>query len=187
MRWARKRQGSVVHAWELGSGSEMELRLITDGVIRWETDERCHLFSMEAVNGAGETAMKGDFFKVDEADGRRFAYPNRRDWFLKHHRHLEGDAYEVVSEPLPIWTKDDPPCEPVDYLLRTGRLRLDPADASCYFNAVLWDAPLSAAEDVVIVFYSLERDAFGAFQNIEFNFVDRQFFERDYILCEGME
>lgn len=187
MRYAKKKEGKTIRAWELGVDSDMERQLQSEGVIRWKPDGSCLLFSKEAVNGLGEMAQKGDFFKVDEADSGRYAYPNRRDWFLEHHHPLGNGDYEVIAKPFPIWTKDDPPCEPMDFLLNTGRLRIDPTNPERYFNAVLWNAPLSAAEDAVIVFYSLERDACGALKDVEFNFVDRQFFERDYVICDGAE
>ncbi len=185
MRYAIKNKGKLVRAYELGTGTEMERLLIEEGAIRHEPDGSYRLFSQEAINGEGQTAQKGDFFKVDNVGGRHYPYPNKRDWFLERHIPLGGDCYEQRGFPVPIWTKDDPPCDAVDSLLRSGKLRIDPDDSGRYFNAVLWGAPLSAAEDAVIVFHRLERDENGSPVNISFNFVERSIFARDYTLCDA--
>ena len=85
MRYAVKNKGKFVRAYELGAGSEIEKLLIEEGAICAETSGRFHLFSQEAVNGEGQLADRGDFFKVDTVDGRHYPYPNKRDWFLKNH------------------------------------------------------------------------------------------------------
>lgn len=184
MRYAVKNKGCLVQAYELGAGREMERLLIEEGAIRREADGSYQLFSQEAANGEGQVARTGDFFKVDTVDGRRYPYPNKRDWFLERHTPLGGDRYEQRAVPVPIWTKDDPPCDAVDYLLRSGRLRIEPEDSAHYFNASLWGAPLSAAEDAVIVFHRLERNEDGTIRRLSFNFVERTVFERDYSLWE---
>ena len=185
MRYAVKNKGKFVRAYELGAGSEMEKLLIEEGAIREQADGSFRLFSQEAVNGEGQLADRGDFFKVDTVDGRHYPYPNRRDWFLENHTPLGEDLYEQRFSPMPIWTKDDPPCDVVDWLLASGRLRLNPQDSERYYNAVLWGSPLSAAEDAVIVFHKLKRDENGKPTNLSFNFVDRSIFEQDYTLCDA--
>ena len=186
MRYAVKNKGNLVRAYELGAGTEMERLLIEEGSIRREADGSSYrLFSQEAVNGEGQLARAGDFFKVDTVNGRHYPYPNRRDWFLERHIPLGGDRYEQRVVPVSIWTKDDPPCDAVDALLASGRLRIDPDDSGRYFNAVLWGTPLSAAEDAVIVFHKLERDKNGTIRQLSFNFVERQIFERDYTVCDA--
>lgn len=184
MRRAIKNKGKLVRAYELGAGTEIERLLIEEGAIRRNPDGSYRLFSKEAVNGEGQFAQKGDFFKVDTVDGRHYPYPNRRDWFLARHIPLGGDKFEQRVFPVPIWTRDDPPCDAVEALLASGRLRIDPDSKDSYYNAVLWGAPLSAAKDAVIVFHRLERDENGSPVNISFNFVERSIFERDYTLCD---
>lgn len=184
MRYAVKNKGNLIRAYELGTGSEMETLLIEESVICEEADGSFRLFSQEAVNGEGQFANKGDFFKVDNVDGRHYPYPNKRDWFLERHIPLGGDCYEQRVVPIPIWTKDDPPCDAVDYLLRSGRLRIDPEDRDHYFNAVLWGVPLSAAEDAVLVFHRLERREDRTISQLSFNFVERKTFDRDYTVCD---
>ena len=178
MRYAVKNKGNLVRAYELGTGSEMEKRLLAEGSIRVESDGSYRLFSQEAVNGEGQLAHKGDFFKVDIVGGRHYPYPNKREWFLEHHRPLGSDEYEQRVCPMPIWTRDDPPCDAIDYLLQTGRLQITPEG----FHAALWGAPLSAKNDAVIVFHRLKRRGDGSIAEIGFNFVDRQIFERDYTI-----
>jgi len=63
----------------LGDQSEMERMLIAKDMIR-VTSEGYELMSLEAVNGRGECAAAGAYFKVDVMpDGRHFAYPNRKE------------------------------------------------------------------------------------------------------------
>lgn len=183
MRYAMKNKGKLVYAYELGAGTEMERQLIEEGAIRREDDGTYRLFSIEAVNGEGQLAQKGDFFKVETAEGRHYPYPNKRDWFLARHIPLGGDRYEQRVLPVPIWEKGDPPCDAVDALLADGRLRLDPEHRERYYNAEIWGAPLSASEDAVLVFHRLERAGDGSIRSIGFNFVERRIFERDYTVC----
>ena len=185
MRYAIKNRGKLVCAYELGTGTEMEHLLIEEGAIRREPDGSYRLFSQEAVNGKGQTAQKGDFFKVDTVDGRHYPYPNKRAWFLERHIPIGGDSYEQLALPIPIWMKGDPPYDAVDVLLADGRLRIDADSKDSYYNAMLWGASLSAAEDAVIVFHRLERDENGSPVNISFNFVERSIFARDYTLCDA--
>lgn len=187
MRCAVKNKGNLVRAYELGAGTEMERLLIEEGAIRREADGSYRLFSQEAVNSEGQIAQKGDFFKVDTVDDRHYPYPNRRGWFLERHIPRGGDCYEQRVVPVPIWTKDDMPCDAVDFLLSSGKLRIDPEDRAHYFNAVLWGAPMSAAEDAVIVFHRLERNEDGMIRQLCFNFVEREIFDRDYTVCETGE
>lgn len=184
MRYAKKNNGKIVKAYELGANSEMEKILITEGTIRKAEDGSYTLFSQEAVNGQGEHAQSGDFFKVDEINGKHYPYPNNRIWFLKNHRHLNGDEYEQISIPVMIWERTDPMCEEIEYLLNSGRLIIDAEEKKHYYNAFIWGAMLSAADDAVVVLYSTARDEQGNISDVVFNFVDRKSFERDYdVLC----
>ena len=185
MRYAIKSKCKRLKAYELGAGSDMEKRLLREGVIRPTGDGRYLLFSKEAVNGVGEAAREGDFFKVDEIDDRRYAYPNDRTWFLEHHRHIEGDEYEQVNRPLPVWRVGDPMDEEIDYLVRTERLHIAPEDGAHCFRAFLWGAPLSAARDATVVFYRVDRDGQGRIADVDFGLVDRLSFEENYVFCDA--
>ena len=183
MRYAVKNKGKIVNAYCLGQDSEMEQLLIRLDRIRQLPDGGYELMSQEAKNGAGEQAEAGDYFKVDLVDGVYFPYPNSRAYFLKNHTHIEGDRYEQKVVPLAIWQWGDAPCDVVTYLLETGKLRLDHGDEERFFNAFLWGADLSAAQDATVVFYDIVRDASGAVKDVSFNFVVKEEFERSYTIC----
>lgn len=187
MNYAVKNKRKVVKAYCLGAASEMETFLLEQGAIRRRPTGEYELFSQEAVNGSGQIAQPGDFFKVDvkvdEAGNQRcFPYPNDRAYFLSHHRHLSGDDYEQINQPLAIWRATDEMCEEVQYLLETGKLILKPEDPERYFNAFLWGADLSAGKDATLIFYSVDRDESGAITDISFNFVAAAEFEANYTI-----
>lgn len=108
--------------------------MISQGKIR-RTQGDYELFSQEAVNGAGQQAHSGDFFKVD---GSGCPFPNEREWFLSHHRRLQGNYYEQLNEPLFIWQYGDPVSEELLYLLKNERLRLNSSDSKRCYEAFLW-------------------------------------------------
>lgn len=184
MKYAVKSKKKIVKAYPLGVGHPMEVALIEEGAIRLLPDGSYELFSQEAINGHGQIAQAGDFFKVDTIDGKHFPYPNGRDWFLENHVHLSGDEYEQINKPLLIWQSADETTEEIRWLVDTGRLTLKPEDPAHFFNAFLWGADLSAAADATLVFYSVDRDASGAIVDISFNFVAKPEFEASYSMVE---
>lgn len=184
MKYAVKSKRRIVKAYPLGAGHPMEALLIEEGAIRLLPDGTYALLSQEAINGAGQIARPGDYFKVDTIDGRHYPYPNEREFFLNNHTHLAGDEYEQVNRKLLVWQAGDDPIEELRWLVDTGRLTLKPQDPVRYFNAFLWGADLSAAADATLVFYSVERDGSGAITDISFNFVARAEFEDCYVLME---
>lgn len=180
MRYAVKLQGKLVEAYELGADSPVEAELIRRGAIH-KTETGYLLFSREAVNGQGQQAKRGDFFKVD---GGGYPYPNERAWFLGHHRHLEGDRYEQIPRPLAVWRVQDGENKLIRWLSEQGRIRIQEQDPVRYFNAHLWGADLSAARDATVVFYGVKCDGEGKIADVDFNFVAREEFERTYALCD---
>lgn len=171
----------VLFAYELGAGSEMEQNLIASGKIR-KTEDGYELFSQEAVNGKGQMACSGDFFKVD---GSGYPYPNARSWFLDHHIHVEGDTYRQVGTPVHIWKHGEPMNDVVQALLDSGRLRLNDDQPQRYYEAELWGTLENAPQDAILLFYSIERDENGAVtDDTQFNFVARDEFERDYRMAD---
>lgn len=186
MRYARKKR-TIVTAYQLGANTPMEEELVREGAIQRLPDGGYALFSQEAVHGIGELAQAGDYFKVDTVGARHYPYPNRQGDFETSHRHLQGDTYEQISEVLAVWQEGDDPCEEMDFLLASGRLTLHPEDEKRYFNAVLWDAPLSAPREAVIVFYRVERNSLGCITDVVFNFVGRREFEQGYILLSEQQ
>lgn len=181
MRYAKKKK-QIVHAWQLGAGSKKEAQLIAEGVIRKREDGSYELFSLEAVHGSGETAAAGDYFKIDEKDGKRYPFPNSKDYFESHHRHLEGDTYELITHPVGIWQSTDGPTPEVSYLVESGKLEIHEDDPGHYLNAELWGTRLSAAKDATIVFYGIDQAEDGTIRDVDFNFVSRPVFEASYDL-----
>lgn len=185
MKYAVKSKKKIVKAYPLGAGHPMEAALIEEGAIRRLPDGSYELFSQEAVNGHGQIAFPGDYFKVDTVDGRHFPYPNSREFFLSNHTCLQDDEYAQVNKPLLIWQAGDDPIEEVRWLVDTGRLTLRPQDPAHFFNAFLWNADLSAASDATLVLYSVDRDAQGVITDISFNFVAKAEFEDSYMVIDG--
>lgn len=183
MRWARKKN-TRVQAWQLGMNTQMEQKMVKEGKIRLREDGRYELFSQEATGEVGQIACAGDYFKVDPPG---YPYPNEKDMFEARHRHIEDDWYEQISEPVRIWTVEDPDCEEVLYLKGAGQLRIHFDDNNTYFSAKLWGTEETAARDAVIVFYNVVRDRSGAILMIDFNFVERGYFERTYEVLTDVE
>lgn len=185
MKYAVKSKKKIVTAYPLGQGHPMETALIEEGAIRLLPDGSYELFSQEAVNGHGQLARTGDYFKVDTVDGRHYPYPNDREYFLSNHTHLSGDEYEQRNKHLLIWQADEERSEEVRWLVDTGRLTLNPQEPDRFFNAFLWGADLSAAMDATLIFYSVDRDENGAITDISFNFVAKPEFDASYSLVQA--
>ena len=184
MKYAIKSKRKTVAAYCLGAGSAMETALIQLGRIVELGNGQYELFSQEATNGKGQIASSGDYFKVDLVDGQYYPYPNKRTYFLANHDHLEGDTYIQRIFPLAIWQVGDEITDAVQFLLDSGQLRLDPEHPQRYFNAFLWGADLSAAENATLVFYDITRTADGTVTGATFNFVACEEFRSSYVLCE---
>lgn len=180
MKKAIKNKGKVVKAYPLGANHPMEAALIAEGAIKHHDNGSYELFSQEAVNGIGQTAWPGDYFKVDTVDGKHYPYPNDKEWFNENHTHLSGDEYEQKNKPLQIWQVGDEMTEEVRWLVDNGKLTLKPEDPAHYFNAFLWGADLSAASDATLLFYGVTRDANGTITGIDFNFVAKHEFDANY-------
>ena len=180
MKLAQKKS-RVIKAYELGKGTQMEQNLIREGKII-ATGDKYFLFSLEATDGHGEEAACGDFFKVSYFNHELYPYPNAREFFLANHVHLGGDDYRQVTKPLSVWFKGDSFEEPeIKFLIDNGKLTLNQQDPERYFRAVLWGAPLTAAEDAVLVCYKVERDG-NKIINVDWGLVNRAIFDRDYDL-----
>ena len=110
--YAIKNKKKLVHAYRLGYGSAMEQLLLQEGAIRRLPDGSYELFSKEAVQGRGEHALRGDYFKVDTVEGRYYPYPNTREFFESNHTLVDAaqDLYEQQPKPLQVWQKEDEMC-----------------------------------------------------------------------------
>ena len=182
MRKAVKKAGSEVCAYQLGKRSDMELQLMAEGKIREAEDGSYELFSQEAVNGQGELARAGDYFKVD---GQGYPYPNTREFFEERHKKIGENRYVQIPFPVDVWAKGEPEDEVIRYLLDNRLITINRSDRERYFNACLWGASLSAAIDAAVVIYDVERDAGGEIKSVDFNFVAREEFDRTYD-CYGV-
>lgn len=180
MRFAVKNRQKSVTAYQLGKGTEMERKLIELGAIRQHPDGSYELFSQEAVNGRGEAAQPLDYFKVDEKQGLYYPYPISRDYFESNHRHVSGNEYVQIPQPLQIWECGDEVSEEIRFLLDTGKMTINEDDPERYFNAFLWGADLSACRDAVVVLYGVTRGEAGNIESIDFNFVAREEFDKTY-------
>ena len=174
-----KNSGKEVKAWKLGAASDMELQLIAEGKIV-QKGNTYELFSQESVNGFGEIAEVGDFFKVDNAG---YPYPNKATWFLKNHRHIVGDTWEQLPKKLLAWESSDELTPEVQFLIAHKGLKLNHENPSHFFGAELWGTWLTATSFAVLIFYSVSYDNEGQVSDADFNFVARAEFEATYHYC----
>jgi len=177
MRQAIKNIGKFVEAYRLGDGSETECRLLREGKIRRTPDGAYELFSMEAVNGKGQPARKGDYFKLSSTGD---PYPNDREFFEANHRSLGENRYEQIPVPRLAWILGDEISPEMHFLIEKKGLVIDPDQPERCFSAVIYGSPLSAASDAVLLIYSVTRDADGTITDIDFNFVAKQEFDSTY-------
>ena len=177
MKKVIKKSGKEVFAYRLDEKNEVLEQLVEEGKIKQNPDGTYQIFSREAVNGTGEIAYPSDYIKIDSGG---YPYPNRAEFFEKNHRHKEGNRYEQLPKPLDAWTVEDGMCSEVEFLMEQKGLVLHEELPEKYFEAPLWGTVLSAAKDAVIVFYSVTREENGTIQDVDFNFVAREEFEKTY-------
>lgn len=168
-----------VRAWCLGAGTDMEAQMIAQGKITREPDGTYRVRSQEN-DTEGQVVPAGDYFKVDSTGA---PYPNSREFFLANHTHLEGDEYIQTAPVLKAWSRDEAMCPEVEYLLRSGRLRIAQEHPQRYFNAFLWGAELHAAADAVIIFDHRQTPE-GDLSGIGFRFITREEFNLTYRIVE---
>ncbi len=166
-----------VCAWELGAGTEMEKKMILYKRIVSHPDGVYELFSQEALKEKGETAHTGDFFKVDDSG---FPYPIKRSWFLQNHKHLKDDMYQQISKPIKIWRYGEAISEEIQFLLDKGLLSFHPEDPKHYYSAFIWGTEENAADDAIIALFDVERAKGGIITDINFNFIEKEYFEAHY-------
>lgn len=183
MRRARKKPVRV-NAYRLGEQSEGLHRLIKEGLVSQSDDGTFEVHTMETKDEKGETAHAGDYVKLDAA-GR--PYPNKAEFFEKNHRHIDGDQYEQFPKDREVWMMGDAMCPEVEFLIEQGRLELHKEDPEHYFQGTGWGTKLTASSDAVLVFYEIKRNAGGNIVDAEFNFVDREMFEKTYELIRDKE
>lgn len=178
MKKARKKEGKRIEAYVLGAGSETERSMSEKGRIRLREDGKYELFSQEVKGTTGQLASAGDYFKLDNAG---FPYPNEKSWFERNHRHLEGDCYEQIPKTLNYWDTSQSMAEEVRYLLNAELLKICPDSPEKYFEAELWGTLLHGNSSSIIMFYEIQRREDGEIENVDFNIVSREEFEKTYL------
>lgn len=172
-----KNQGKKVSAYRLGDRSAMEQKMMQEGKMRRHEDGRYEVFSREAGKESGEFASPGDYFKVDSSS---CPYPNKKEWFENNHEKIGDGEYLQVPRMLEAWEAGEAMTPTADYLLRTGQLKLNEEDPDRYFEAELWGSVLTAPRDALLVIYEVTKDADGKILAVDFNFLARSEFEKNY-------
>ena len=174
-----KNKGKLVKAYQLGSDNAVIKELMLNGKICDLGDGRYEIHSQEAVNAAvgGEKAMVGDWIKLDSTGS---PYPNDKEYFEANHRHIEGDTFEQFPKPLSAWDAKLEMCPEVMFLVEKKELVIDKTSSDRRYTAQLWGTTEAAAEDAMIVFYSISYDDAGNITDCDWNFVERGEFDRTY-------
>ena len=179
MRMAQKKSGRLVQAFELGTDTLMERELVREGKIQVLSDGEYRLFSLESIGSKGQ----GDFFKVDETTTGKFPYPLARKFFFANHKAVDGNnTFEQITKPLKIWLFGDAISAELSFLLKTGKLILDEKDVEHYYNAFVWDTHLTGSSADVLVIYNETRTSDGELFSIDFGIVQRDIFDKTYVL-----
>lgn len=71
-------------------------------------------------------------------------------------------------------------CPEVEFLTEKKGLVIDRASSDRRYTAELWGTTEIAAEDAMIMFYSISYDDTGNVTDAEYNFVERSEFDRTY-------
>lgn len=169
-----KKTNVYVRAFELGTGTDLEKELIANGKIIKHKD--CYEVYSTETTTKGELASTGDFVKIDLANN---PYPNARERFLNHHRHIEGYQYEQVPVILYSWQYGDEEDDVIKYLLDTGKLIINPDLDDTFYQAELWGTILRAKKNDIILIYDVKRDG-DLIENVDFNLIDRDEFDKTY-------
>ncbi|MCD8120855.1 MAG: hypothetical protein LUE65_01260 [Clostridiales bacterium] len=179
-----KNKGNMINAYQLGSGNPVIKALMDDGKIKDIGSGRYEIYSQEAINGAvgGEMAEAGDWIKVDS---RECPYPNNREYFEANHRHIEGDIFEQIPKTLSAWDAKLAMCPEIAFLIENKGLIIDKTSSDRRYIAKLWGTTEAAAEDAMIVFYSIFYDEAGNVTDCDYNFVKREEFDRTYSIIIG--
>lgn len=176
-----KNKGKIVQAYKLHKDNETIKELMKSGKITYIGDRKYEVHSLETVGGKGEIAVEGDWIKIDD---NGYPYPNSKNFFESHHRFIEGDTYEQIPLPLNAWNEECGLCPEVEYLLKNKKLLIDDMSFEKRYSAELWGTQEFAAGNAIIIFYSISYDAEGKVRDIDFNFVEKKVFEKNYSILE---
>lgn len=174
-----KNKGKTVEAYQLGSDNPVIKALMDDGKIYDIGNGRYEIHSQEAVNGdsGGEKAMDGDWVKIDS---KGCPYPNKKEYFETNHRRIEGDTFEQLPKLLSAWDAKLEICPEITFLVEKKGLIIDETSSERRYIAELWETTEVAAEDAMLVFYSVSYGMAGNITDCDWNFVERSEFDRTY-------
>jgi hypothetical protein len=180
MKKAKKKTGKKVVAFKIEKNSERLQTLEKQGKIQ-KIDGGYEVYSLEAKNVPGEVAFYGDYIKLD-SNGN--PYPNKKNFFEENHIKIPGEQYlyEQIPQPVDVWDVSEPMCDEIEFLIRDRGLVIDESNKDEFFSAPLWGTILSAEKTAKIIFYRVTRDEFGNIIDADFNFVQKEEFERTYDL-----
>lgn len=169
--------GIPTEAYRLDSTAPRMLQLIEEGKIKRLSHQQYAVYSQEAINGAGEIVEAHDYVKIDNLG---YPYPNKKEWFESRHTRVGENLYLQIPTEVLVWQTSDPVSEEIDYLIQSGKLKLNKEDESHYYNSFLFGANLSAPKTAYLVIFSVERGDDGKIKNIDYNFVAADYFEKNY-------
>lgn len=174
-----KNKGKTLKAYQLRDNNPVIKALMDEGKICDIGNGRYEIYSQETVNGnfGGEKAKLGDWIKVDSKGN---PYPNEKEYFEANHRHIEGDTFEQFPKPLLAWDAKLEICPEIEFLVEKKGLIIDETSSDRRYIAELWGTTEVAAEDALIVFYSVSNGENGEIIDADFNFVARDEFKRSY-------
>lgn len=173
MRRVRKSNVRVT-AFELGLETKLEKELIDSGMIV-KHQGYYEIYSKETKED-GEIAKDGDFVKVDKS---KKPYPNGRDRFLSHHKHIGGYNYIQFPQEILSWTYDDDQNDVIDYLLSTGKLKINKDSFDKFYQAELWGTTLWAKKTDIVLIYDVKLGK-DQIEDVDFNLIDKQEFDKTY-------
>ena len=180
----QKKQGKITQAYRLKEGHPFIENLMKENQIKKVNDNEYEVFSQEAVlteSGRGQLACSDDWIRIDNAG---FPYPCTNEWFQQNLRHIEGDDYEQIPKVLSAWNADQPVCKEIEFLKTEKGLILDDANPDKYFQAILWGNPEAAPKDAFLIFYDITYDSDGNITDADYNFVQKNEFEKTYDILD---
>lgn len=173
MRKVKKFNVKVI-AFELGTRTSLEEELIRKGkIIRH--DDYYEIFSTES-DKKGELAYAGDFVKMDNGKN---PYPNDRERFLNYHKHIDGYDYAQYPQVLDSWKYGEEEDEVINFLLDTGKLKINKDSKEHFYEAELWGTTLYAKITDVVLIYHVKRES-GIIEDVDFNLIDKKEFDKTY-------
>lgn len=126
---------------------------------------------------------------------------NHRKYFMKTHQHIEGDEYDQLSKPVGVWFLGDTVSPELQYIAKhqilsatlEGMIRRNNGRLTQY-DLYVWGSPIEAigysscaGDKATIIFDNVKRDETGEIVDLDFMFIEREAFNRDYVFCDTKE